>query len=101
MCCAQKPVCTVALDPSLERHLAYNHLDMMVQIFEYLQLDLKKYMGQDKKKSHLPVKPGDLKVCAAWLCNGAAVLLIITRQPQPHLRSAMLPLFESACACSR
>ena len=101
MCWAQKPVCTVALNPSHTRHLAYNHPDRTVQIFEYLQLDLKKYMGQDKKKSHLPVKPGDLKVCAARLCNGAALLLDITRHFQPHSRSAMLPLLKSACACSR
>lgn len=33
-----------------------------VQIFEYVQLDLKKYMGQDKKKTHLPLKPAELKV---------------------------------------
>lgn len=42
-----------------------------VQIFEYVPLDLKKYMGQDRKKTHLPVKPEELKVlpCSAWLCS--------------------------------
>jgi hypothetical protein len=37
-----------------------------MQIFEYVQLDLKKYMGQDRHKSHLPVKKADLKVCALF-----------------------------------
>jgi hypothetical protein len=39
-----------------------------VQIFEYLQLDLKKYMGQDKKKNHLPVPQEDLKVPCPCEC---------------------------------
>ena len=47
----------VSTEVSMRHHL---------QIFEYVQLDLKKYMGQDKKKTHLPLKPAELKVrCSA------------------------------------
>ena len=40
-----------------------SRVDLCVQIFEYLQQDLKKYMGMDKKRTHQPVKPEELKVC--------------------------------------
>jgi hypothetical protein len=34
----------------------------VLQIFEYVQQDLKKYMSLDKKKNHLPLRPDLLKV---------------------------------------